>query len=187
MALLLAALPTMAFAKNKKPDVAAVFANATYVYVESSDGGLYQPGLDPGDRQAIADVQDALRDWNRYKLTSQRDQAELIFVVRKGRLANERIGGGQNPVPQPLPPGQSPRGPGQTGAGAEVEAGAEVGPEEDMLRVYALDANHKLMGPVWNRTQADGLEEPQLLLFKQLKAAVEKAYPGTTASQPSKP
>jgi len=192
IALLLLAMPAAVSAKSKKPEVSAVFANATYVYVESPDGSLYQPGLYRGDRQAIADVQDALRDWNRYKLTSQRDQAELIFVVRKGRIANGRIGGGVG-VPQPLPPGQIPHGPGQAGGdsgpagGPGLEAGAEAGPEDDMLRVYTLDPDHKLMGPIWNRTQTDGLEAPRLLLFQQLESAVEKAYPSATASQPSKP
>lgn len=190
--LLLLALPLAAFAKSKKPDVSAVFANATYVYVESPDGDLYRPGLDPGDRQAIADVQDALRDWNRYKLTPQRNEAELIFVVRKGRIASGRIAGGIG-VPQPLPPGQTPHGNGQPGGGPGqpgspgVEDGAEFGPQDDLLRVYMLDADHKLTGPIWNRSQTDGLEAPRLLLFQQLKSAVEKAYPSATASQPSKP
>jgi hypothetical protein len=197
VAMLMAILPSVALAKTKKPDVPAVFRNATYVYVESPDGDLYRPGLYPADRQAIADVQDALRDWSRYTLTTQRDQAELVFVVRKGRIANGRIGG---PVSssQPLPPNQSPRGSGQTGpaggpgqtwpgAGAGVETGVEVGPEDDMLRVYMLNPDGKLSTIVWNRTMTDGLDEPQLVLFEQLKAAVNKAYPSTTASQPSKP
>jgi len=185
IALLLLALPLAASAKNKKPDVSALFANATYVYVESPDGDLYQPGLYPADRQAIADLQDALRDWNRYKLTSRRDEAELIFVVRKGRLANGRLGGGIG-IPQPLPPGQTPRsGPGQTGGGPGVETGAEAGPEDDLLRVYTLGPDRKLGILIWNRSQTDGLEEPRLLLFQQLKSAVEKAYPG--ASNLSRP
>jgi hypothetical protein len=32
----------------------------------------------------------------------------------------------------------------------------------------------------------DGLNAPQVLLVKQLKQAVEKAYPPQTASQPTK-
>jgi len=193
VALLLVALPSVAVAKTKKSDVSAVFRNATYVYVESMDGDLYRPGLYPADRQAIADVQDALRDWKRYTLTMRRDQAELVFVVRKGRAASGRIGG---PIPmgQPLPPTQMPgHGPGQTGSGPAgsgaggIETGAEAGPDDDMLRVYTLSTEGKLGAMVWNRTLTDGLDEPQLVLFEQLKAAVDKAYPSTTASQPSKP
>ena len=197
VALLLLALPVSAPAKTKKSDVPAVFRNATYVYVESPDGDLYRPGLYPADRQAIADVQDALRNWNRYTLTTRRDQAELVFVVRKGRIANGTIGGTVSSG-QPLPPNQTPRAPGQTGpaggpgqtwpgAGAGLEAGAEVGSDDDMLRVFTLSTEGKLQAMVWNRTLTDGLDEPQLVLFEQLKAAVEKAYPSTTASQPSKP
>ncbi|MGB6691372.1 MAG: hypothetical protein WBE76_26355 [Terracidiphilus sp.] len=197
VALLLVVLPAAAPAKTKKTDVPAVFRNATYVYVESPEGDLYRPGLYPADREAIADVQDALRDWNRYALTARRDQAELIFVVRKGRIASGRIGGDIS-MGQPLPPTQAPgHGPGQTGpgqtgsgpagSGAGIETGVDVGPEDDMLRVYTLSTEGKLQAIVWDRTLTDGLDEPQLILFKQLKAAVDKAYPSTTASQPSKP
>jgi hypothetical protein len=197
VALLLIGLPVVAPAKTKKSDVSAVFRNATYVYVESPDGDLYRPGLYPADREAIADVQDALRDWNRYALTTRRDQAELVFVVRKGRIANGTLGGNVS-LGQPFPPGQTPRGPGQTGptggaaqtgpaGGTGIEAGAEAGPPDDMLRVYTLNPDGKLSAIVWDRSMTDGLDEPQLMLFRQLKAAVDKAYPNTTASQPSKP
>jgi hypothetical protein len=202
VALLLVALPAVAPAKTKKSDVPAVFRNATYVYVESPDGDLYRPGVYPEDREAIADVQDALRGWNRYTLTTRRDQAELVFVVRKGRVANGRIGG-SIPVGQPLPPAQTPaRMPGQTGpgqagngpagtgpaiGGPSLETGVEAGSDDDNLRVYTLSTEGKLQAIVWNRSQTDGLDEPQLILFAQLRAAVDKAYPSTTASQPSKP
>jgi hypothetical protein len=186
-ALLLALLPAFALAKPKKTDVPAIFRIATYVYVESSDGGEMRPGLYPADRNAIADVEDALRDWNRYTLTTRRDQAELVIVVRKGRLASGQLSG-RVPVGQPLPSNQAPgHGPGSAGNGTGLGTEAEVGPEDDMLQVYLLDPDGKLVGPIWNRTLTDGLDEPQLPLFQQLKSAVERAYPPTTASQPSKP
>jgi hypothetical protein len=185
VALLLAVLAPAALAKTKKPEVSAAFRNATYVYVESSDGDVFKPGLYPADREAIGNVLDALRDWKRYTLTTRREQAELVFVVRKGRLANAQLGG-QVHLGQPLPPNQSPgHGPGSAGNGVDTEG--EVGSEEDMLRVYMLNPSGKLMGPIWNRTFTDGLEAPQLLLFHQLKDAVEQAYPAAQASQPTKP
>jgi hypothetical protein len=197
IALLMLLLPTVGLAKNKKPDVAAVFNNATYVYVEAEDGDVFKPGLYPADRQAIYDVEDALHRWKRYTLTTERNQAELVFVVRKGRLASGRLGGSL-PIGQPLPPGQVPgrgqgssgpgsTGPGSTGGGPGIAAGAEAGPEDDMLRVYMLNPDGKLMGPVWNRTLTDGLDGPQLVLFEQLKNAVERAYPQTSAGNQSKP
>jgi hypothetical protein len=186
-ALLLVLLPTVALAKTKKPEVPAVFSNARFVYVESPDGDLFKPGVYPEDRSAIVDVQDALRDWNRYVLTTHREEAELIFVVRKGRLVNGQIEGGVQ-IGQTVPPGQMPgHGSGQSGSGNSVGTRAEVGPEDDTLEVYMLNSDGKLMGPVWNRSQSDGLDAPQLPLFRQLKDAVERTYPATTAGKQSKP
>ena len=187
IALLLLALPGVALAKNKKNDLPAVFGTATYVYVESEDGDALKPGLYPDDRRAIADVEDALHNWRRYTLTMRRSQAELVLVVRKGRLANGRVGGNL-PIGTPLPPSQAPgHGPGSgpgSGGGPGVGYGAEAGPDDDMLRVYMLNPDGQLVGPIWNRSQTDGLDAPQVALLQQLKAAVERAYP---AAAPTKP
>jgi len=184
-ALLLLLVPALAVAKNKKPDVAAIFGTATYVYVQSPDGDILNPGLYPGDRQAISDVEGALREWKRYQVTTRRNQAELVIEVRKGRVASGRMGG---QIGQPLPPGQAPgRGPGSVPGGTGIDTAAEGGPEDDLLRVFILNPDGKLVGPVWNRSLTDGLDAPQILLFRQLRDAVDKAYPPTAASQPAKP
>ncbi len=94
--LLLVLLPTLAFAQSqnkKKHSIPAVFDNAHYVWVESTDGDIFTPGLLPADRHAIVDVQNALRNWGRYVLTPDRSDAELIFVVRTGRIAEGKVGG----------------------------------------------------------------------------------------------
>jgi hypothetical protein len=49
------------------------------------------PRLYSEDRQAIADVTHALQTWNRYTLTIRRQDADLVFVVRKGRLAAAKV------------------------------------------------------------------------------------------------
>jgi len=38
---------------------------------------------------------------------------------------------------------------------------------------------------LWSRELKDGLEAPQVLLIKQLKQEVERAYPPQTASRPA--
>lgn len=178
----------LAHSKPKKPDVSAVFQNARYVYVEAVDGDIFKPGLFPEDRQAIYDVQDSLRDWNRYVLTVQRDQADLVFVVRKGRLAEGQLRGGISAGPRPQP-GQ-PAGPGSPQAprqapGTEVGARAEVGPPDDTLRVYTQNEG-QLKAIVWDRSQDGGLDAPAVQLVRQLKAAVDRAYP-PTATPAKKP
>jgi hypothetical protein len=48
-------------AKDKKPSVPEVFGRAHTAYVEAVDGQQFDRGLDPDEREAIADVQDALQ------------------------------------------------------------------------------------------------------------------------------
>jgi hypothetical protein len=67
--LLLLFFPGPAQSKKKDPDIPALFRQAHYVYVEAVDGDEFNPRLYPEDRQAIADVRQALQTWNRYTLT----------------------------------------------------------------------------------------------------------------------
>ena len=177
----------LAHGKPKKPDVSAVFQNAKYVYVEAVDGDIFKPGLYPEDRQAISDVQDSIRDWNRYTIVTRRDEAELVFVVRKGRLAGAQARGGISGGPRSQP-GQNPNpspgeGPGQPRSGPEVGVGTEIGPDEDLLRVF-IQNDGRLSSVVWSREQDGGLDAPGVQLVKQLKAAVEHAYPQTAPAKP---
>ena len=93
---------------KKQSELSAQFANARYVYVQSVDGDITKPGLYPEDRDAIYDVQQAVRDWNRYAITTDRDKADLVFMVRKGRLAAAQAHGGVS--------AGTPRRPGNHGA-----------------------------------------------------------------------
>ena len=180
--LLLALLPALATiqAKPKKPyKLPAVFDQARYVYVEAIDGQEFDPRLDPYDRQAIADVYKALYDWNRYVVTTRRDQADLIFVVRKGRMATATLGGQVSSAP-PMGSGRSAGGP---LPGNGVSVGGEVGPPDDFLEVYLPNPNDARGAPLWQRTLPDGLNPPQLTLFKQLKDEVERTYPSPASEK----
>ncbi|HUK87678.1 MAG TPA: hypothetical protein VLT85_08450 [Terriglobales bacterium] len=57
--------------------------NAHYVYVTSYDGNQWSPNLLPEDRQAISDVQDALRKWGKYIVVYRPQDAEIILAVQK--------------------------------------------------------------------------------------------------------
>jgi len=185
IALLLILIPSLALAQQKAKkhnDVPAVFQYAHFVYVEAVDGDLMKPGLYPADRQAIVDVQDNLREWNRYALANRREDAELVLVVRKGRLASAQVHAGVS-VGTRQPTGGNPTSsptPGQGGTGGDgvgVGAEGEVGPENDMLRVYLVSSDGELTGPIWTREIQDGLDPPTVLLIQQLRTAVERAYP----------
>jgi hypothetical protein len=179
---------TWAQGKPKKSDVSAVFQNARYVYVEAVDGDILKPGLYPEDRQAISDVQDSIRAWNRYAIALNRAEADLVIVVRKARLAGAQlhggISGGTRTQPgQPPNPDSSSSGPNiQGGRSTEVGAGGEVGPDVDLLRIY-IQNDGKLTGTVWSREQDGGLDAPGVPLIAQLKAAVEHAYPQTASTK----
>ena len=192
IALLLLLLPTVVLAqkKTKKPNVPAVLAQARYVYVEAIDGEEFNPNLYPADRIAIADVRDALHKWGRYALTMDRNQAELVFVVRKGRLAGAEargtVGTG-GPYPQTGPQGGQQPGRQQRPQEPGFGVGGEVGPPDDLLEVCQFNADGKLSVPLWLQSFAGGLDAPRVVLFAQFKNDVEKAYPSAPPSAPLKP
>lgn len=186
----------MAQAKGKKTDVPAAFEHAQYIFVESMQGDEFRPGVYPDDRQAIYDVQDGLKDWNRYTLVMHRQQADIVLMVRRGRTVGAQVRPGIGVGPrgtQGAYPGQNPNsGPAsgtgsgtgvgqQSGTAPGVDTSADVGPDDDVLRVY-LQSDGKLIGPVWQRDEDGGLDAPNVPLLRQLRTAVEKAYP-----QPPKP
>jgi hypothetical protein len=77
---------------NKQGQVpTAILLNSRHVYVEAWDGDFFNPHLLPEDRKAILDVQNALQDWNRYLVTVKRRDAEILVVVRKGRIVTPGI------------------------------------------------------------------------------------------------
>ena len=192
LALLLLLVPTVVLAqkKTKKPSVPEIFDHARYVYVEAADGEEFDPGLYPADRNAIADVRDALRKWGRYILTIDRSNADLIFVVRKGRLAGAEARGSIGTVGQyPQPGSQGGQFPGgqQRPQGPGFGVGSEVGPPDDLFQVCQLNGDGKLSGPLWIRSIAGGLDAPRVALVAQFKNEVEKAYPSAPATPATKP
>jgi hypothetical protein len=126
------------------------------------------------DRRAISDVEDALRDWKRYVVAARRDEAELLFVVRKGRIASAQGGGIGVGNTVPGNQGQGRTNP-PTTPEAEASVGAEVGPPDDLLNVYILTPKDGRQGPIWKQYLKDGLDKPSIPLFKQLKETVEAA------------
>lgn len=177
----------LAHSKPKKPDVPAVFQSARYVYVQAEDGDILKPGLFPEDRQAITDVEDRVREWDRYAITINRSEADLVFVVRKGRVAGAQLHGGVQGASHPQPGQTGPgSGPGTSPTlGTEIGARGEVGPPDDLFRVY-LQHEGQLTSKVWERSSDGGLDAPAVRLVQQLEDAVERAYP-QTPPPPKKP
>jgi hypothetical protein len=119
------------------------------------------PATDPDDLQAAGDMETALRKWGKYGLTMHPRDADLIFVVRKGRSVDTKvydrihIGSGQQPI---------------NGVGVRAEAGDDV----DTLSIY--DAKLGLEGaPLWRERLAGGLDAPAVKLLQELRKKVEEA------------
>jgi len=191
VALALAFTAPLALAKDKnknKKDVPALFNSASYVYVQAEDGDIMNPRLFPEDREAIADVQDELKDWKRYAVALNQSDAELVMVVRKGRMAGAQVGGGVGTGRVPDLGGSYPRNPADPnnrgGVSTEVGGRVEAGPPDDTLRVYSVRPDGSRGALLWTGEMQDGLNAPQVLLVKRLKQEVERAYPPQTASQP---
>jgi hypothetical protein len=175
----LVAVPFLAYGKPKKQKATlpAVFDQARYVYVEAYNGDRFNPDLRPEDRQAIFDVEKGLHEWNRYALAQSRGEAELVFMVRKGRLASADAHAGIN-IPSRAQDRNAPqRDPTQDTNGQGVGVGTEVGRPDDSLSVYMVSPSGSLNGPIWSQSLADGLSAPFLLLLRQIKHEVETAYP----------
>ena len=178
--LLLAAVLSVAFVfsqgKPKKPQVpSALFREARYVYVECPDGGPLTPGLLPEDLQAIWDVETGIHNWSRYVVTPRRDQAELIFLVRKGRIvtASGHVGVslGSHSTDKGVGPGDTSQQPNNAGGGVEV------GPPDDLLWIYTRNPDGKLSGPIWMKSEPQGLRSHNVPLLEEVRNEVDAAYP----------
>lgn len=175
-------------AKSKHPSLPEAFETAKTIHVEARDArDITDISLDPDTRTAILDLQDAIQDWGRYTLSRSRHEADLILVVYKGRLTRD-------------PNNTSALGPARTASRSPLQNPADASQgstndnnsdgftqEKDELKVYTLDPNNKLKGPIWTSEQIRGLDTPNILLFQRLKQEIEKAYPSPPATKQSNP
>jgi hypothetical protein len=84
--------------QSKQPEPLAILASAKFVFVEAYDGpdspgSVRDPRVTPEDREAVANVQNAVQKWGYYILTMRRSEADLVVLVRKGRVVNAHSGG----------------------------------------------------------------------------------------------
>lgn len=158
--LLLPILALVASAQEKAP-ISAVVRNATYLYVMTYSGDVLNPEVAPEDRQAVANVQKAIEKWGRYRLVYNRGEADLILVVRTGRIA-EVHGGVQV--------GTSPERP----RGKTYSAGAETGDPQDTLDAYLASQGTNGI-PFWRGRVKNGLKLPEVPLMQEFRSSVEAA------------
>ena len=176
---LVASVALSAFAQKKKqkqelPDAVLV---ARYVYVTGWHGDELQFRSLAEERNAIIAVQNAVRNWGRYRLVYRPEEADLMLVVKPGYLgmvqAGVNVGTGTPTV-----------GTGSPGVRNGTDFGAETTNPDDYLLVSimpkrdAQDASY-----VWRRGQRNGLTDVQgkVPLFDDFKKAVDQSDNARTA------
>lgn len=192
-----AVLAAPLFGKGKKKNdkiLPALVVNARYVYVTSYEGEEISPQATPDDRNAVVAVRDAIESWGRYKIAYDPQDADLILLVRSGRVGTLR---GEEPsihagsdgnrggaIPGQTPPGEIPQAsqpfPGPQQPTAQRDDPASIGPtielghSDDELAVY--DARTGLhTSPLWRGLLSDGLTGKDPELVKKFRKAVEDA------------
>ena len=159
--LLLVLSATFAAAQGYNP-LPKLVVQAKYVLVTTYAGDdLTNPRMMPDDRQAVVDVQNAIKKWGRYALAYRTQDADLILLVRKGHVVESlpgmRVGAGSNTKPT---------------MGAEVPT--DVGGARDMLALY--DATNGIdSAPLWRDLMKGGLNPPQMALMGELRGAIDAA------------
>jgi hypothetical protein len=194
-------LPLAVAAKDKDKDksqLPKLVVSAQYVMVITECGDPAEQPLNPHimaeDRQAVSDVQNAIEKWGRYTIAYRPQDADLILVVRKGRLADAVLGADihaesrnpngsnqrQNSAPAGPDDAENPcgtgLGPSSPGFSVHPETSGDAGDPLDMLVLYSTSMGSQTNSPpLWRGRRADGLKAPQMRLVEDLRAKVEAA------------
>jgi hypothetical protein len=152
------------------------------------------------NQRSRLEVQNALRQWGRYRVVADPGVTDLIIVVRRGHAQAATVGGPTGASPGTIDPLDSGvnigihRGPNQPlsrGESSQIGSGplhgAEAGSEDDLLEVYR--GHEPLPGdgsrnatqypldepPVWVYTAKDALKSPKIEAVAEFRKAVEAA------------
>lgn len=153
---------SLALKAEDKTAISAVVKNATYVMVTTYSGDVFSPNVSPDDRHAVRNVQDKIQKWGRYKLVYKPGEADLILVVRTGRLAEVKDG---------VQVGTQRVGD-TTSRSHGLAIGGEVGDSQDTLEVFM--ASQGINGPpLWRGRAPSGLKAPEIQLVQEFRSRVE--------------
>lgn len=151
------------WAQKKTKDVVlpGVILHAHYVYVTAFRGDQFNARVMQADRFAINSVIDALKKWGRYAVTYDQNNADLVLVVRKGKIADLKVGGQVST--------------GTPGTSAGSFGGIEGGGPDDTLMVMENNGPPLDTSALWRRSAPNGLDGPDPSLVAAFKKDVEQA------------
>jgi len=183
---LVVSLALSSFAQKKKdpkrelPD--QVLA-AQYVYVTGWHGDIYDPRTPAAERTAISRVQNAVRDWGRYKLVYHADEADLMMIVKPGHLGMVQggIGLGDPTIGVGTPPPTD--GTSRRSMGTGLGVGGEVGSPDDYLMVSLFPRDDPQQASyAWRRSANNGFQGRKIPLLEEFKQAVSDSEKAKAAS-----
>lgn len=169
--LLICALVATAKDKKKKIVLPEDVLEARTVLVVVDPGAGIAMDAPNANRQALDDVENALRNWGRFRLVRSEYNADLVISIRRGngKIAQPTIGGvpvdNRPVVVEPTTDAgiQSPPMPGQAQPShrPDPHPQMEMGPPEDMFAVYRGKRENATDYPtVWRFTGKDALRAP---------------------------
>ena len=136
------ALSWLAYSQHGFKPLPKLVVQAKYVLVTTYQGyNLASPNVMPDDREAVVAVQNAIKRWGKYELAYKPEDADLILLVRKGRIVATQ--------PQ-VRLGKSSTKPLEVSGAAPVNAGDA----RDMLAMF--EAQKGLDGPALGETSYPG-------------------------------
>lgn len=186
--LLICAIVATAKDKKKKMVLPEDVLEARTVLVVVDPGAGIAIDAPNANRQALDDVENALRNWGRFRLIRSEYNADLVISVRRGngKIAQPTIGGvpvdNRPVVVEPTTDAgiQNPPIPGQTQPPhrPDPHPQMEMGPPEDMFAVYRGKRENATDYPtVWRFTGKDALRSPGVPAvdaFRKLIVEAEK-------------
>lgn len=144
--------------KEDNKVIAQRLLRARYVMVMAQREADTGRSPDIEDLRTIADVESALRKWNRYMVVYDRQAAELIISVRRQGYVEKRTGGIGG-------------GPTRGGTTPTIEM---TNPNADYLAVYDAMVGTQ-SSPLWRKSMKDGLSRPDFPLLKNFKEEMDEA------------
>ncbi len=82
LAVIVILLASMAAFAQQSP-MPELVANARFIYVTTYDGPYWSKNVLPDDRNAVTNLEAALRSWGKYIVVLHPAQADIIMVVQK--------------------------------------------------------------------------------------------------------
>jgi len=191
----------LAAAKEKKkvalPDF-VLWARSVAVVIDPDAG---TPVNDPGGNlTAQDDVEKALMNWGRLRLTMDVAHADLVIVLRRGTGQGSKPTGGSEPNDRPVIIQQTdsairigtqqghPVDVTQPGRPAGPGMGGEVGPSDDAFSVYRGQLDAPLENaPVWRYLAKNALHSPEVPAVGEFIKAVDEAVKQQQQKQHQQP